>query len=316
MKTSRRDFVTKSALAAAGMSLAFKSIGATRPTDKQLFNTSAAVGPAKICMFSKDLPALGYDELASLVAETGFDGIDLTVRQKGHVLPENVERDLPLAAEAASKSGIKIFMIATDILNADEPFTESILKTASSLGIAYYRMGPRFYDEKKSLSQNLADFRIQYKKLADLNRKYKIKGECQNHSGVRFGAAVWDQWEVLKDLDPQWVGVQYDLLHATLEGAHSWTLGFKLVKSYIGTMDMKDFYWKQKNGKWEEELIPLGEGMVDFKTFIALLKINNMHGPFSLHCEYLSEKDDRFSKAAKMKKDVATLRGWLDEAGL
>jgi sugar phosphate isomerase/epimerase len=227
-----------------------------------------------------------------------------------------VERDLPLAAAAAKKSGLKIYMMATDILNVEERFTEPILRTASSLGIGYYRMGPRFYDEKKSIPQNLAGFRIEYEKLAKMNKKYQIRGECQNHTGDRFGAAVWDQWEVLKDIDPQWVGVQYDLLQATLEGVNSWTVGFNLLKQYIGTMDMKDFYWKKIDGKWDQELVPLGEGMVDFKTLIALLKKNNMHGPFSIHGEYLSDKDDRRAKAEKMKKDLTTLRGWLNEAGL
>src|SRR6185295_1570057 len=202
MKTSRRDFVIKSTLAAAGMAIGHQSADAFTPTELKPSSDSDS-GPAKICFFSKDLPRLAYDEMASLIAETGFDGIDLTVRLGGHVLPQNVERDLPLAAAAAKKSGLKIYMIATDILDAEERFTEAILRTASSLGIGYYRMGPRFYDEKKSIPENLADFRIRYAKLANLNKKYKIRGECQNHTGDRFGAAVWDQWEVLKDIDPQ-----------------------------------------------------------------------------------------------------------------
>ena len=37
---------------------------------------------------------------------------------------------------------------------------------------------------------------------------------------------------------------------------------------------------------------------------------------FSLHCEYLTDKDDLPTKTAKMKKDLTTLRGWLREAEL
>ena len=207
-------------------------------------------------------------------------------------------------------------MIVTDIVNAEDRFAKSILKTASSLGIGHYRMGPRFYDEKKSIPQNLADFKIRFKTLAKLNQKYNIRGECQNHTGDRFGAAVWDLWEVLNGLDPKWVGVQYDLLHATLEGVNSWTLGFNLVRPYIGTLAMKDFYWKKTEGKWDQELTPLGEGMVDFKKYFVLLKENKMHGPFTIHCEYLPDKDDLHSNTIKMKKDLTTLRGWLREAGL
>ncbi|MEP7107950.1 MAG: TIM barrel protein [Ferruginibacter sp.] len=316
MKTSRRDFVIKSALAAAGMAYGYQSVGEINPTAVKTPNASAGNGPAKICFFSKNLPGLGYSEMASVIAEAGFDGIDLTVRKEGHVLPENVERDLPLAAAAAKKSGLKIYMITTDIIDADDKYGEAILKTAASLGIGSYRMGVRFYDEKKTIPQNLQDFKIRYQKLARLNQKYKVRGECQNHSGNRFGSPIWDQWEVLRGMDPKWVGIQYDLLHATVEGFNSWIIAFNLVKQYIGTMDMKDFYWKKIDEKWDMEVTPLGEGMVDFKQFIPLLKKNNMHGPFSLHCEYLTEKDDLPTRAAKMKKDLTTLRGWLNEAGL
>jgi len=311
MKTSRRDFVIKSALAAAGVAYSYRSASAENTTAFKPFKASANNEAEKICIFSKHFPELGYDEMASLVAEMGFDGIDLTVRPKGSVLPENVERDLPLAVQAAKRSGLKIYMIATDIFDAEDRYTESILKTAASLGIKYYRMGPRFYDEKKSILHNLADFKTRAKKLAKLNRKYNIRGEYQNHSGDGFGAPLWDLWEVLKNMDPQFIGVQYDVFHATIEGANSWPLGFNLLKPYIGTLDIKDFYWKKTEGKWKWEITPLGEGMVDFKKYITLLKKNNMQGPFSIHCEYLSDKDDLHSKTVKMKKDLTTLRGWL-----
>jgi L-ribulose-5-phosphate 3-epimerase len=316
MKTSRKDFLIKSTLAAAAMSYSHMSVGEINRAELKPFNALTDNEPAKICLFSKVLPGVGYDEMASLLAEIGFDGIDLTVRKEGHVLPENVVRDLPLAAEAAKKAGLKIYMITTDILDAEDKFVNPILKTASSLGIRHYRLGRRFYDEKKSIPQNLADITLRYKKLAKLNKEYDIRGECQNHSGAGFGAPLWDLWEVLKGVDPQWVGVQYDVLHASLEGAYSWPLGFNLLKPWIGTLAVKDFYWKKAEGKWDEEITLLGEGMVDFKKYFALLKENNMHGPFSLHCEYLTDKDDLHSKAVKMKKDFTTLRGWLQEAGL
>ena len=38
-----------------------------------------------------------YGLAAQIAAELGFEGLDLTVRPKGHVLPENVEADLLLS---------------------------------------------------------------------------------------------------------------------------------------------------------------------------------------------------------------------------
>ncbi|MBS1737907.1 MAG: TIM barrel protein [Bacteroidetes bacterium] len=316
MKTSRKDFILNAAMVTAGLAYSCRTTAGIDAAKLKSFHPSAGNEQGKICVFSKHFQELGYNELAAVVAEMGFDGIDLTVRPEGHVLPENVERDLPLAVEAAKKSGLKIYMIATAIVDADDKYTEPVLKTASSLGIRHYRMGPRHYDEKKSVPQNLTEIKASLKKLGKLNRKYNIHGECQNHYGDGFGSTVWDIWEVLKEMDPEWVGVQYDVYHATVEGAHSWPLGFQLVKPYIGTMDIKDFYWKKNDKRWQPQSVPLGEGMVDYEKFIALLKENKMNGPFSIHNEYLSLTDDLSAKSGKIKQDLITLRKWLREAGL
>ena len=95
----------------------------------------------KIYLFSKHLQWVGYEEMAKITSDIGFDGLDLTVRPKGHVEPANVERDLPKAIEACDKYGMKVKMMTTAIKSAADPNTDKILKTASGLGVKVYRMG-------------------------------------------------------------------------------------------------------------------------------------------------------------------------------
>ena len=54
------------------------------------------------CVFSKHLQFLDYEEVGKTAKNMGFDGIDLTVRPRGHVLPERVEDDLPRAVQASN----------------------------------------------------------------------------------------------------------------------------------------------------------------------------------------------------------------------
>ena len=44
--------------------------------------------------------------MAAVAKEIGFDGVELTVRPKGHVLPENARRDLPKAVAAIKEHGL------------------------------------------------------------------------------------------------------------------------------------------------------------------------------------------------------------------
>ncbi len=326
MKISRRDFIRNSILTTGGISLTVDSpaaslkerIGKNHPIISDQFSDKGAF---KISIFSKHLHWLDYAEMAKVAAAMGFDGVDLTVRPNGHVLPEKVEGDLPKAVTAIRKEGMDVFMITTSITNADDPNTERILKTASSLGIRHYRTGYYMYDDKISMDENLTRFKGQLSKLAVLNKKYSISGEYQNHSGGQyFGAPVWDLYDVLKQINSPWMGSQYDINHATVEGANTWPIGLKLLKSHIRSLDIKDFLWTKRDGKWQIDYVPLGEGMVDFKKYFGLLKQYAISVPISIHYEYAlggAEHGDRnltISREeviAAMKKDLTTLKNFL-----
>ena len=310
---SRRKFLAGVALAGASLPIA----GIASGTD-----THASMHKRKICIFSKHLQWLDYDGMAQTAAEIGFDGIDLTVRPKGHVLPERVEQDLPAAVEAVEKAGLKVDMMTTRITDPDDVNTETILKTASQLGIKYYRMGYLRYDNSLGITESLELFKPKIAKLAELNKKYNIHGAYQNHAGVRVGGPVWDIWELIKDLDPQWFGCQYDIRHAVLEGGSSWPLGLQLLSDYIKITAIKDFKWTKIDGEWKSPMVPLGEGMVDFDRYFKMIKEIKIPGPISLHFEYpLGGADkgsrelsiDRDKIIAIMRKDLNMLRGWLEK---
>ena len=335
MKSSRRSFIAKSVLTAAGVTGGLHLISgaaASNPYPRKAVAFSAAKDPDafKISIFSKHLQWLDYKEMAKAVREIGFDGVDLTVRPQGHVLPERVEEDLPKAVEAVSKEGKKVYMLTTSIDNADDPISEKILKTASSLGIRHYRMGWGHYDEAISVEDNISTNQARLAKLAKLNEKYNISGEYQNHSGVAregiyFGAAIWDLALVLNSLNSQWLGSQYDIYHSTIEGANTWPVGLKLISPFIRSIDIKDFFWLKKDGKWISETVPLGEGMVDFSKYFGLIKKLGINVPVSLHYEYplggaengadkiTMKRDDILSA---MKKDLTTLHSYLKAASL
>ncbi|UCH10617.1 MAG: sugar phosphate isomerase/epimerase [Fidelibacterota bacterium] len=278
-----------------------------------------------ICVFSKHLQFLDYDAMAATAAEIGFDGVDLTVRPGGHVLPENVERDLPRAVEAVHKAGLDAPMMTTKITGPDDPFAKPILKTASQLGIRYYRMGYLSYKDDLGVARSLESYKPLLQELAALNKRHGLHGAYQNHSGPRVGGPVWDVWLLIKDLDPRWLGCQYDIRHAVVEGGTSWPLALELLSSHIKTTAIKDFRWVKTGGAWEILNCPLGEGMVDFKAYLQLVKEYRIEGPISMHFEYpmpseseetLSLEQQRQKTVAVMKKDLERLRAMLKEAGL
>ena len=324
---SRRKFVARSGLAAAGTTLGLGSLatGGSAAGDPSLsagFTGGPGPGRLTINVFSKHLQFLEYEEMAEATAETGADGVDLVVRPGGHVLPENVERDLPRASKAIRDAGLELDMITTAITDAGDPFTERILKTASEQGIRFYRMGWYRVRMDADVAKRMEDYRSKLEKLADMNRKYRIHGAYQNHAGNYFGAPVWDLWYLIRDLDPEWTGCQYDIRHATVEGANSWHMGMEMLKDHIRCMVIKDFHWELQDGRWRIKNVPVGEGMVDFKAYFDRVVQFGIQGPISLHVEYPVYPDEEAPVSAKraaavntIRTDVESLQGLLPQSG-
>jgi len=306
--TTRRDFLA----AAAGGAAALGARGA-----------GAAPAPAAakptVSVFTKHLQHLDYRALAETVAEAGFDGLDLTVRAEGHVLPERVIADLPRAVEAARAASLSVPMITTTITSAHDPHAEAVLRTAGDLGIGHYRLGWLPYDKARGIEGTLEALKAPLAELAALNERCRIRGGYQNHPGDRIGAAVWDIWFLLKGVGSPWLGCQYDIRHAVIEGGSSWTTGLRLVAPFVHTLDVKDGLWTKTEKGWRAVTVPLGEGAVDLVAFFRLATELGLTVPISMHFEYPfpetgTPAERRKAAVALMRKDRERMLAAMAEA--
>ncbi len=282
-----------------------------------------------ICMFSKFFQWTNVKEMSGLCAAMGYEGIDLTVRPGGHVLPERVEDDLPKAVETIRQAGLRVPMVTAGIVDASSPHAERVLKTLSALGIRRYRWGGFQYTDKASIPDQLAEFRIRVKDLAAMNKHY---GECamyHTHSGVNLvGASMWDLYLLLKDCDADAVSVNFDIGHATVEGGYGgWIHSSRLLMPYVRGVAVKDFKWvRNESGAWEPGWCALGQGMVNLKQFLPMLKAAGFSGPLQLHFEYPELGGANEGKAtfsipkerllAIFRRDLAVLEAQLRQAEL
>ncbi|HEY1062893.1 MAG TPA: sugar phosphate isomerase/epimerase family protein [Daejeonella sp.] len=314
---SRRNFIKSSVI--AGTLLPFMS----NDLFADVLGSKKVIEPLNVSVFSKHLQFLNYQDMADAAAGLGFNGVDLTVRPKGHVLPERVETDLPKAMEAIQKAGLATTMITTAVQDANDPTDRKLLETASGLGVKYYRMNWLKYPEGKSIPEAMMQFKKTLTAISHLNRKLNITGCYQNHSGNLAGASIWELWEILKNADQRNMGVQYDIRHAVVEGGMSWKNGLNLIHPHIKILAIKDCIWLKKNGSWVVENVPLGEGMVDFKSYFKILKEFNIQVPVSLHYEYSlggaehgasTITTDKQIIFAHMKRDLNKLQQLWQEA--
>jgi sugar phosphate isomerase/epimerase len=282
--------------------------------------TAGLSRPVTVSVFTKHLQYLDHRALGETVAEAGFDGIDLPVRAGGHVLPERVADDLPQVVEAARAAGVAVTMITTAITSAQDPHAEAVLGTAGRLGIRHYRTGWLPYDRAKGVLGTIESLRAPLSDLAALGERCGIRGGYQNHAGDRVGAAVWDLFLLLREVGSPWLGCQYDVRHAVVEGSGSWPNGLRAIAPFVHTVDVKDSHWTKTAKGWEAANVPLGEGVVDLVAFFRLAGELGIEAPVSIHFEYPfpgtgSAAERRKAAVALMRRDRERLRAAMAEAG-
>lgn len=277
----------------------------------------------QVNIFSKHLQFLDFNNTGEMAAELGFSGVDLTVRPKGHVLPEQVKTDLPRAISDIKKAGSDCKLITTNVESADNQLDLDIINTAAASGVKYYRPNWYKFMEGKSMQTSMEIYQYEIEKLSKLNADLGITGCYQNHAGRDVGSSFWELDSLMKKANPKGFGIQYDIRHALVEGGYSWENGLELLKSRIKVIVLKDFKWGKIDGKWQAVNVPIGEGMVDFDTYFKLLKKYQLKPPVSLHLEYDlggAEKGrstltvDKKVVYDAMKKDLTSVQKMWKEA--
>ena len=293
---NRRQFTIGTAAAAAAAVATKSSFAAA---DSSL--------PYKFCAFIKFVQTLSFDALADAIAEAGFDGVEVTARHKdSYIRPERAAEELPRLKKALDQRGLEISILTSDILRADEPDAEPMLRAAAELGIKRYRLGFHRYDLKKPILPQVAALAPVFRDIAAMNREIGIAAVYQNHAGADMvGATMWDLHSLIRDYPVEELGCVFDIRHATAEAGEAWPVYFDLMKPHLGAVSVKDFRWKGRRS----EHAPIGEGQVDPK-FFKMLRQSDFAGPISVHVEYLPKAGAKANLAA-LKRDFDTLRGWL-----
>jgi L-ribulose-5-phosphate 3-epimerase len=237
------------------------------------------------CFFSKHLPELAWSELGKAVKDLGFDGVDLTVRANGHVLPERAADDLPRALDAIRSHGVTVPMITTELTSVT-PIAKPLLATAARHGVKYFKTGYWRFSASPDVRAQIAAAGESLASLAALARDCGIELGFHNHAGY-VGGALWDIAPAIDRLDAKWAGYYFDPRHAVAEGgAGAWKAATHLVAPRLKMIALKDFFWEKSNKGWRVRDCPLGQGMVDWTWFGAALRETRFAGPISLHLEY------------------------------
>lgn len=244
----------------------------------------------KFLMFSKKLGELDISSLGEVISGLDLDGVDLTVRPSGHVLPEDVGAGLPEAMDTLHSYGLEVPMITTGVTAADEPYTVQVFRTASECGVPYIKLGYWKYEGFGNIFRQLKESRDKISGIQMLSKEHGVTAVIHIHSGDFMSGTAGLVHRLLDGFDPEDVAVYIDPGHMLIEGGGSaWKMGMDLLREMTRVVAVKDFGWEKDPEipkRWLLKHMPLREGLVPWTEVFRYLKEISFDGPISLHSEY------------------------------
>ena len=281
----------------------------------------------KYLVLSKPLENLSYEELADTVAGLGMDGVDLTVRSPGHVLPERVKTDLPKAAQAMRSRDLEIGWLTTAVESAASPQAEDILATASELGIKQFKLGYYRYAGFGSMHRQIDEVREQLRGIEHLCQKYAIQAGIHAHYGPTLSATTHVVSLLLEDFDPAALCYYPDLGHMGVEGSFGgWIHGLDLLADRIDMLALENVAQfravdpETGAASWSTKVVPFDQGFIPFPEAFRYLKHIGYTGYASFQAEYRganSFKDmNQTELLAQVSQDLQYTKQLADAVGL
>jgi sugar phosphate isomerase/epimerase len=260
-----------------------------------------------VCAFSQNLIKIGYPQLGIIAQQIGYDGVDLTVMDGGHVDPHITNVDLVRAFESVRGAGLEVPMIATTLTSIGEPTAYPILAITGHTQVHLYRLGFWPWGPAPNIARRLAQVHNDLTGLVAAGKQYQMTAMFPNHAGGFVGEAVWDAQSILGDIEPQWIGYYFD--PSQTGGAANWEAALRLALPRLKAVAVQDFQWAKTGGGWTMQMCPMGEGLVDWARFFRILAEAKFAGPLSLHMEYRAQDEP-----GAMAKDIDFVRKQIQQA--
>lgn len=246
----------------------------------------------KIGTFTKSFQDWDIPTVCQRFREIGLDGLDLTVRRRGHIEPVDVPEKLPAAARSVLEAGSEILFITTDITDAT-PDAERTLATAAELGIGRFKLGYYRYKPFGNLAEQLDETRKRIDGVIKIGKKHGILPCVHVHSGTFLPSHGTELYQLICDYSPEEVGAYVDMLHMVLEGgSDGWRQGLDLLAPWIALVAVKNFWWEKGERddygqqRWKTKVVPIAEGISPLPDYVKTLQKAGYDGIYSLHSEY------------------------------
>ncbi|WP_166355663.1 sugar phosphate isomerase/epimerase family protein [Phytoactinopolyspora limicola] len=229
---------------------------------------------------AKELVAAGYDGVEWRVAEPkasadGQPGFWVGNRCTWPV--ESVVDDAPRIKSVTEDAGLRMPALGTYLQPHQLADVERLMRVARALGVPQLRVSSGPYDPTTSVTVQWDQRRAEYAQVAELAAQYGVRANIEIHhkqlTPSPHAAAAF-----LAGLNPEHVGVIYDIGNMVWEGWTDYRLGLEALGPYLAHVQVKNGVSvtaaTRADGtvEWKNAQRTLREGLADIPALMTALR--------------------------------------------
>ena len=264
-----------------------------------------------IIVFTKPWQHLEIGELADLVSELGFAGVELPVRPGYQVEPDQVGELLGKAVEAFEDRGLMIYSVAGDL---DRPTALACARA----GVPVLRTMLKL-DPEKSYRENVDAFRSRCREIGEVLKDSPTTIGLQNHCDA-FVSSAMGLIHAIDPLPADQVSAVLDLGHTGLDGEGE-EIAIDIAWPRLSLVNLKNAL-RQVEGRdergaaiWKRAWVSGRDGFTNWEKAIEELGRRNYRGPICLTAEYQDESGRAVAAGEiipYLKEDLEFLQQLID----
>lgn len=236
----------------------------------------------KCCVFTVLLPDKSLEGIFQLLSELHYDGVEIRINEEYHISPDMILSSLDNLKELMNQYKLEIPVLSTYLPITEHNLILKVFEAAELLGTKGVRVSlGKPLDGKHSYWKIREEILKELESLLKYIKPFQAKVLFETHFQTIISSPSL-AYLLLKQFDPEKVGVIFDPANMIVEGKEDWRLGIDLLGDYIAHVHVKNASWKKETGKWVCKWDDLKSGMVNWENVITLLlKVKNYKDYFS-----------------------------------
>ena len=242
----------------------------------------------KYSFMSFSCPSLTLDEMFEVAERFGYDGIEPRA-ESGH--KHGIEKDISveerkIVQKKMEKSPVKICCIATSCVYANPvKVDENIQKTFEYIDLCFDISCPRIRVFGGIIPEGIN----RKEAIKNVSESLKKVSNYANSKNVKICLETHDDWsnpeyvaELMIKVNNPSLRVNWDVMHPVLREGKSVEESFNILKEWIEHIHFHDGVLISRSEKeYRVELRPVGEGSIDYRKVLELLKSISYDGYLS-----------------------------------